>query len=269
MQIINPIYETLEEQSPAFIRAEPFPHVVLDDFLDKDFYESLSETMIADPGQGQGRVFDTEAETNKWISLNVGLSDGMQTLLDFLNSEQWVAVLQEFSRVDSLVSTEHGNTALANYHEMGPGGFLAPHVDHAFEPETGLPHVLNIILYLSNDWNDEFGGATLFYDRKGVNMVQRIAYKPNRAVVFLHTPYSFHCVEEIYTAKTTRKSLYVDYYSRSFSPYENLDLSFPAVWFSHGTTFKLKGMLEYLKPKNIIYTKSLLKYKLNEFRSQQ
>ena len=61
--------------------------------------------------------------------------------------------------------------------------------------------------------------------------------------------------------------LYVDYYSDSYNPYKNFNLSFPNKWFSHGTTFVLKNNLDYLKKKNWFYAKSLLKYRLNKLRS--
>ena len=48
---------------------------------------------------------------------------------------------------------------LANYHEMGSNGFLGSHVDHSSDPNTGYPHVLNVILYLSSEWKSSYGGA--------------------------------------------------------------------------------------------------------------
>ena len=165
--------------------------------------------------------------------------------------------------------TNVGNTLLANYHEMGTNGFLGSHVDHSTDPSNGLPHVLNIILYLSSDWKENFGGATLLFDKKGKKIVSKIKYKKNRAIVFLHTPYSFHGVERLKNNKSLkRKTLYVDYYSESMKPFENFDLDFPNKWFKHGTTFVLPKRTDYLKYKNWSYTKSLIKYKIEHLKSK-
>lgn len=171
--------------------------------------------------------------------------------------------------MQSLVPSLCGNTSLANYHVMKPGGFLAPHVDHAQDPETGLPHVLNIILYLSPQWDSENGGATLLYDKWGKEIKATVEYKPNRAIIFLHTPYSFHCVEQIKAnLPVIRRTLYVDYYSESSNPYKNMDLNFPKKWFPHGTTFILPSIFNYLNIKNVQYTKAYIKYTLNRICSK-
>ena len=66
-----------------------------------------------------------------------------------LNDKFFLNNLFKISGIKELFATTKGNTLLANYHEMYESGFLGTHVDHSSEPETGFPHVLNIILYLS------------------------------------------------------------------------------------------------------------------------
>ena len=69
--------------------------------------------------------------------------------------------------IKSLFATDVGNTDLANYHEMYKNGFLGSHVDHSSDPKTGSPHVLNIILYLTQNWNNDWGGNTVFMSKNG------------------------------------------------------------------------------------------------------
>lgn len=266
MTIINEKYMNLGEYSARFLEARPFPHLVLDDFLDEDFFRQLCEVTQAERKTESGRKFDTQHEKSKWISINDALPGHLSELIEALNSEEWVAKLKELSGIPELVSTQCGNSQLGNYHLMEPGGFLAPHVDHSSEPETGLPHVLNIILYLSESWDDDYGGSTTFYDDKGRHIASEVKYRPNRAVIFMHTPYSFHCVEEIgATIPLPRKTLYVDYYSKSFDPYRHLNLPFPNKWFYHGTTFRLPHWYDYLKPRNFAYSKAMLRYQLSKW----
>ena len=38
MKVINKTYDNLEKFSSEFMMGKPYPHIVLDDFLDKDFF---------------------------------------------------------------------------------------------------------------------------------------------------------------------------------------------------------------------------------------
>ncbi len=266
MNIINKKYHALSGYVEEFKKAKPFPYIVLDDFLDEEYFRGLACSYSDENNLKDGKAFDSDVETKKWISLNTEIPDAIREIVNELNSNEWVENLRCMTGIDTLIPTQSGNTKLANYHEMHANGFLAPHVDHSAEPETGLPHVLNIIVYLTEEWGGENGGATLLYDDKGKNIISKVNYKPNRAIIFLHTPYSFHCVERIKDdLNIMRKSLYVDYYSESFEPYINYEFSFPNRWFKHGTTFKLNHYFDYIKWKNINYTKAYLRYLFNKY----
>ena len=113
-----------------------------------------------------------------------------------------------------------------------------------------------------------FGGSTLLFNKNGRKVKAQIPYKRNRAVIFLHTPYSFHGVERLKNnLNIKRKSLYVDYYSESLKPFNHIKLDFPNKWFSHGTTFILPNKSEYFKIKNWRYTKSLIRYNINRLKT--
>ena len=184
-----------------------------------------------------------------------------------LNNESWIKNLTELSSIENVFATKIGNTRLANYHEMRGKGYLGPHVDHSDDPDTGCPHVLNLLLYLSKDWSDEWGGSTLLFDKNGKKIIREVKYKPNRAIIFLHTPYSFHGVKEISNNNHVRSSIYVDYYSKSNNPYKDIDLVFKNHWFKHGTCFVLPTIKDYFKLKNLKYTRTYLKYRYNRIVS--
>lgn len=260
--IINSKYSNLEFLKFEFEKNKPFPHVVLDDFLSDTFFSDLN-IYHEEINQNEGKNFSSEVEKNKWVSKNTDLPSKIKLIIDSLNSESWIKNLSQIANIENIFSTKVGNTKLANYHEMKNNGYLGPHVDHSDDPDTGRPHVLNLLLYLSKEWKDEWGGSTLLYDKNGKNILNEIKYKPNRAIIFLHTPYSFHGVKKIKETNNTRSSIYVDYYANSKHPYKNISLDFPNKWFSHGTSFVLSGILDYLKPKNFKYAKSYIKYSIN------
>jgi Rps23 Pro-64 3,4-dihydroxylase Tpa1-like proline 4-hydroxylase len=260
MQIINPVHDNIHSCRVEFLAAKPFPFLVIDDFLESNYYQSLRNVLNGN-NPSMGKNFATDVESNKSISLNSNIPALVSNIVDVLNQDQWIDKLKILTGINTLTSTKNGNTMLANYHEMKSGGLLGSHIDHSHEPKSGLPHVLNIILYLSDDWKAQFGGSTLFYDKKGVKPLAKVEYKPNRAVIFLHTPFSFHGVERLQNnGDIKRKTLYVDYYSTSTNPYSHMKLDFSNKWFKHDTTFRFHSLLDYLKIRNKNYAKAYAKY---------
>lgn len=263
MQIINQKYHDLNNYSEQFLSNKPYPYLIMDNFLDQKYYEILNNENSKIKYEN-GKSFDNQIEKNKWISKNTELPNKIKEIISTLNSELWIENLKKLTKIGTLFSTEVGNTDLANYHEMSQNGFLGSHVDHSSDPNTGKPHVLNIILYLTKNWKKEWGGATTLSNQNGKKILKEIEYVPNRAVIFLHTPYSFHGVSEIKNNQENRATLYVDYYSKSKKPFEHMTLSFSNKWFEHGTCFVLPKKIDYFKLKNFYYTKTLFFYNLRK-----
>jgi hypothetical protein len=263
--IINSRYHNLREFSNKFKDASPFPFVVLDDFLNIEYFSQLVSELEFPQDDVGGKIFSTNFESDKWISKNAGLPQILLGLIEGLNAKEWIDNLKSLTGLPAILPSVCGNTSLANYHVMQSNGFLAPHVDHGQEPETGMPHVLNIIIYLSPKWDPKNGGATLLYDLNGKKIEAKVEYRPNRAIIFLHTPYSFHCVEQIKNNPSyPRRTLYVDYYSNSRDPYANFDLKFPNIWFKHPTTFMLPKKTDYFSLKNYSYIRNYIEYSLRK-----
>ncbi len=262
MSIINDKYHNLSNFKNQFKAEKPFPHLVLDNFLNEDYFRNLKLDHSIN-FKDKGKSFNSDAEKEKWISKNVGLPNLVSNIVNELNSDKWVQNLRSLTDIKSLFATDVGNTDLANYHEMYKNGFLGSHVDHSSDPKTGSPHVLNIILYLTQNWNNDWGGNTVFMSKNGKKIIKEISYTPNRAVLFLHTPYSFHGVTKLENNKNTRSTIYVDYYSENKDPYQNYKLDFGTKFFHHGTCFVLPKTMDYLKPKNFYYLRTRLGYFIN------
>ena len=266
--MINDKYLTLDNYQDTFRSAKPFPYLVLDDFFQKDFFQALNAEIKSRKTAIKGRSFNSAAEKNKIINLNNNLPVTIQRILDTLTEVFWVQNLVRLSGIADLVADDGHNEVLSNFHEMSKSGFLGSHVDHSQHPKSLKKHVLNILVYLSEDWISEYGGNTLLYNKNGTKVEKLIEYVPNRLIIFLHTPYSFHGVDELKPPNhQVRRTLYLDFYSEIDNPYSHLKLPFKNHFFEHDTTFILKNKLSYFKLKNFLYTKSLAKYKLRKWKS--
>jgi Rps23 Pro-64 3,4-dihydroxylase Tpa1-like proline 4-hydroxylase len=261
MKVINKTYDNLEKFSSEFMMGKPYPHIVLDDFLDKDFFSNLNTEAFTIEKHRNDHL-DTFLERNKSNSRNVNLSEKIRLLVEELNKEKFLIELRKLTGIKELFQTTVGNTKLSNYHEMYKSGFVGTHVDHSSEPISGLPHVLNILIYLTKEWEKSWGGSTLLANKNGRKIEKIVEYTPNRAVIFLHSPFTFHGVQELNNNQKKRSSVYVDYYSKNKDPYKHLDLNFKNVWFKHPPTFILPKLKDFFIWKNRSYLKRMIKHKV-------
>lgn len=103
-------------------------------------------------------------------------------------------------------------------HEIHQGGLLKMHIDFAAHP-SGLTRALNFLLYLNEEWQDEWGGALQLGD-DGVKIYPR----GGTAVVFETTDTSWHGHPEPLTCPPdkSRRSLALYYYRRTVVPSERI-----------------------------------------------
>ena len=104
------------------------------------------------------------------------------------------------------------------WHMHGTGGNLNIHKDYSIHPKLGLQRKLNLIVYISKDWNPDWGGALEFWshdhgNNKPLRLEKSIECVYNRAVLFDTTQNSWHGLPNPLTCPNDkyRKSLAMYY----------------------------------------------------------
>jgi hypothetical protein len=204
-----------------FLGAAPFPHLILDDLLP----EEVIQRLIAEfPGEndiqwtpwGPGRTTPhARATSNK-----LGQSEErwfppfIRHLMNQLLSDTFVKFVEAASGIEGLIvdPSHHG----CGMHSTGRHGRLMIHTDVNRHPDNKtrrIHQVLNLIIYLNNDWKEEYKGHLELWsaDRKPCKKVLPIA---NRAVLFETGTRSFHGHPEALACPEGRRrnSLAVYYY---------------------------------------------------------
>jgi hypothetical protein len=195
-----------------YAAADPYPHIVIDDFLPSAVLERVVSE-IPKPGEidwirfddARGRKLASEAETQ--------LGGAPRALLYQLNSSAFIDFLETLTGIRGLIPDPHFWGG--GVHQIERGGFLKVHTDFNRHPRLNLDRRLNLLLYLNPGWQEEWGGHLELWDRDMTECRKKILPIFGRCVIFSTTDFSNHghpdpvnCPEGM-----TRKSLALYYYS--------------------------------------------------------
>ena len=98
---------------------------------------------------------------------------------------------------------------------MTKNNFLSPHIDNSHDGNRQLYRTLNLLFYVTPDWDVEYGGNLQLWDQKVKNNVT-IHSKFNRLVLMETTPTSWHSVSKVESARA--RYCVSNYYFSAQSP---------------------------------------------------
>ena len=210
-----------------FVRAEPFSHVVLDDFLPEDALDALLRE-FPEPGEAGWRRRDVAHERKLGLSDETAMGPNTRHVLQQLNSQVFLEFLERITGIDGLIPDPH--FVGGGLHQIVPGGLLKIHADFNRHQRLALDRRLNLLLYLNRDWNDTYGGHLELWDRSMTVCRQRILPIFNRCVIFATSEESYHGHPDPLTCPPgrARRSMALYYYT---APGENADAPFHTTLF--------------------------------------
>jgi len=172
----------------AYQAAQPFPHIVLDDFLDADV---LRAVLAEFPSGDQQEYFDRDQERFKYQFKPADIQSGLiRNLFAELNSEAFLGFLEELTGIKGLISDPYYDGG--GLHETKRGGHLGIHADFNINDRLKLERRLNLLIYLNEDWDKEYGGELELWDKGMSECALRVAPVFGRAVIFNTDLDSFH-----------------------------------------------------------------------------
>jgi Rps23 Pro-64 3,4-dihydroxylase Tpa1-like proline 4-hydroxylase len=200
------------------MQVEPFEYFIIDNFLPVDRAKQLS-TEFPDFQSPLWYDYDNPLEVKKTINNWFSFPPTTYQLFTELNGMEFTNRLREKLKFDNLYSDMglHGG----GWHIHGRGGKLNVHLDYALHPKLNLERKLNLILYLTPDWDPSWGGNLEFWSHdkelnKPKEKMATIDCIFNRAVIFDTSHNSWHgfndpinCPEGVY-----RKSIATYYLTK-------------------------------------------------------
>jgi hypothetical protein len=191
--------------------ARPFPHIVLDDFLSPDLLKRVLESFPSNEGK---KFFDRNQERLKFQFQPHETDSGLvRNLFAELNGAAFLGFLEEMTGIEGLIADpwfEGGGL-----HETKRGGHLGVHADFNVHGRLKAQRRINLLIYLNDDWEDDYGGQLELWDRQMTECVVRVKPLLGRAVIFNTDLDSFHGHPDPLTcpADRSRRSIATYYYS--------------------------------------------------------
>jgi Rps23 Pro-64 3,4-dihydroxylase Tpa1-like proline 4-hydroxylase len=237
---------------PAFNEGQPFRNVVIDNFFREDVAQQIAEEFPAFDGPAWS-VYHNPIEIKKALNHWDRFPKTTYAAFDFLNSEEFVAEMEKLAGLPLWSDPGlHGG----GWHAHAQGGKLNTHLDYSIHPKLGKERILNLIIYITPDWKEEWNGALGFWkDDNGTpgELVTRIPNLFNRAVIFDTSQRSWHGLPDPVESpkEKVRNSMAVYYLCE---PRKEASERGRALFAPHGDQAKDPAVLELIKKRSQVTT---------------
>lgn len=213
--------------SAQFDSGTPFPLIILDDFLPREFADELFAEIQTNT-QFQ-RSNDYIFAKNKFESPRIeNLGPCGAALRELLLSLEFANSLGGMYGKSLIVDPDFVGGGL---HRGGEGSFLDMHTDFNLHPRNRRwIRELNILLYLNKGWHPDYGGCL---DLRNSNNDDMASVEPrfNRLIVMLTKNFTFHGYKPInFPPGTYRTSIATYAYSEAGSEEEVANLKTTTTW---------------------------------------
>lgn len=181
-----------EQDTQRFNGAKPFPHIVFDNFLDTNMVQALYEEVPT-------------TDSNVWFQYNNKIENkytcnhwdrfpkNTYNFFTHVTSPAFTQKLSELTGIFPLVADVglHGG----GWHVHTRGGLLNVHKDYSIHPKLKLERALNLIVYLTPDWDPSWQGGLGLWTEKDdqpYELIHNVECLHNRAVLFDTRKDSWH-----------------------------------------------------------------------------
>ncbi|MEM6262445.1 MAG: 2OG-Fe(II) oxygenase [Bacteroidota bacterium] len=203
----------LTQDQQVYQREEPYPHIVLENFLEGWAARKAMESFPNVKDEGWIHYIHVNERKHGLNKMDM-LPSFIQEVIQTLNSAEFVGYLEKLTGIPKLLPDpmlEGGGL-----HQTQRGGFLNIHADFTVHPhKRNWRRRVNVLVYLNEPWEEEYGGKLELWTRDMKSCVTKISPIFNRCVVFNTDEDSYHgqpiplaCPEDI-----SRKSIALYYFT--------------------------------------------------------
>ncbi len=196
----------IQELRNNFLNAEPFNHIVIDNFLNEPYLNTIL-TEINSYTDAQWFDSDNASINNEsdniFQSKKVALTDYnkmgplSKTFIDLTRSPTFLKFLENVTDIENIESDPY--LYGGGIHRVSAGGRLSIHSDFNIHPKLNKFRRINVLLYLNKNWTPENKGELELWSKDMKQCVKSIAPIFNRMIIFRITDDAFHGHPEPWT----------------------------------------------------------------------
>jgi len=182
----------IDDLREKFINAEPFEHVVIDNFLNEKYANELHD--IYPNNFDNWYKYENPIEVKYTYDKINNLDDKIKNYFYYLSSDKLIDVFRKISNIEDLTTDEYLHGAGLHCHPRH--GKLNIHLDYEKHPFSAKERRLNIIYFLNKDWKQEWNGQNELWDKNAEKCVAKTDIVFNRAIIFKTNDISWHGLPE-------------------------------------------------------------------------
>lgn len=180
--------DNIEHLANSFQSAKPFPYIELDNFLSDTTATELDNECRTIEQQHWTEFTRNNSYMQECKNLEV--APHARKLVEKLHSSETLSWLEELSGIRGIIPDPH--LVGAGYSRSFTGDSLKAHVDFNWNDRLKLHRVLSLVVYITPDWNEEWGGALDLYDENKDTVIHSIKYTFNKCVIWKYGPVGYH-----------------------------------------------------------------------------
>ena len=182
----------IDKLKEKFINSEPFENVVIDNFLEENYVEKLYNTFPN--SYDNWYKYENPIEV-KYAYDNINeLDEPLKNYFYYLSSKKIIDLFKKITGIENLEYDEYLHGAGLHCHPRH--GRLNIHLDYEKHPYSGKERRINVILFLSKDWKEEWNGSNELWNEDVSKCIKRTDVKFNRAIIFKTNDISWHGISQ-------------------------------------------------------------------------
>jgi 2OG-Fe(II) oxygenase superfamily len=192
--------------------AQPFPYIVIDNFLP----EAILDRLLLEWPDETLQVYNRVQERLKFQYNPEDLkSTFSRSLFYAFNAAPFIKFVQNVTGISGLLPDPYFNGG--GFHETKTGGHISVHADFNLNKSMRVRRRINVIVYLNKDWRPEYAGNLELWSKDMKTRLKSVEPVFNRCLIFNTDDDSFHGHPDPLTTPEglSRRSLALYYYTAS------------------------------------------------------
>ena len=204
------IYD-IDKLNLLFINNQPYSYVVINNFFSNEIFNKLDK-LFPNINTSNWKCYNNPLEYKYAYNEINTMNNEFKNIFNLLQSDEFIRIIKKITSIYNLEKDPllHG----AGLHYYPKNGKLDLHLDYSLHPLLKKERRVNLIIYINQKWEKEWGGE-LDICSSHLNFIKQIIPIPNSAILFKTNDISIHGVTNIIKCPENegRKSIAIYYIS--------------------------------------------------------